>query len=81
MVPSPGQYWCQVLEYTDGPERLLGRSNVLEVFPWEWYSSLPMCSGVQSVTESKGADLSPSPSPSLVINNSSMPYETKTDHL
>ena len=61
LVTSPGQYWCQVLDYTDGgPGHLLGRSNVAEVLSWDWYSSLPMCKGVQSVTESKCADLPPS---------------------
>ena len=64
LVTSPGQYWCRVLDYTDGPEVLLGSSNVAEVLSWEQYSSLPMCNGVQSVMESKCADLSPSPSTS-----------------
>ena len=65
LVTSPGQYWCQVLDYTDGnPGHLLGRSSVAEVLSWEWYSSLPMCKGVQSVMESKCVDLSPS-SPSI----------------
>ena len=64
LVTSPGEYWCQVLDYTDGYfGHLLGRSNVAEVLSWEWYSSLPMCKGVQSVMESKCADLTPSPSP------------------
>ena len=64
LVTSPGQYWCQVLDYTDGSEgHLLVRSNVAEILSWEWYSSLPMCKGVQSVMESKCADLTPSPSP------------------
>ena len=62
MVTSPGQYWCQVLDYTDGGDgHLLGRSNVVEVLSWEWYSSLPMCKGNQSVMESKCADLTTSP--------------------
>ena len=56
LVTSPGQYWCRVLDYTDGPEVLLGSSNVAEVLSWEQYSSLPMCNGVQSVMESKCAD-------------------------
>ena len=61
-VTSPGQYWCQVLNYTDvSPGHLLGRSNVLEVLYFEQYPSMPMCTGIQSVTETKCADLSPSP--------------------
>ena len=76
MVTSPGQYWCQVLDHTDGDNsHLLGRSNVAEVLSWEWYSSLPMCKGVHSVMESKCADLSPSPS---VISKSSMCIRPKT---
>ena len=64
LVTSPGQYWCQVLDYTDGGEgHLLGRSNVLEVLPQKSYSSLPVCTGTQSVMESKCADLSPSSLP------------------
>ena len=76
-ITSPGQYWCQVLDYPDGdPGHLLGRSNVIEVLLWEWYSSLPMCEGVQSVMESKCADLSPSPS---IISNPPTCFLPKTE--
>ena len=79
LVPSPGQYWCQVLDYTDGPEHLLGRSNVAEILSWEWYSSLPMCEGVQSVMECKCADLRPpsSTSPSIINPQTCFVPETK----
>ena len=71
LVTSPAQYWCQVLDYTDSlPGDLLGRSNVAEVLSWEWYSSLPMCKGVQSVMESKCADLQSIPSPSPAMSKS-----------
>ena len=77
LVTSPGQYWCQVLDYTDSdPGHLLGRSNVADVLSWEWYSSLPMCKGVQSVMESKCADLSSSP---FVISKSSMCVRPKRE--
>ena len=74
LVTSPGQYWCQVLDYTDGGDsHFLGKSNVAEVLSWEWYSSLPMCKGVQSVLETKCADLiCPLPSVSPTTNKSSM---------
>ena len=79
LVTSPGQYWCQVLDYTDGGDGyLLGRSNIAQVLSWEWYSSLPVCSGVQSVMESKCADLSPSPSSSS-INSPTMCFTPKTE--
>ena len=79
LVTSPGQYWCQVLDYTDGPEHLLGRSNVAEVLSREWYSSLPMCKGVQSVMESKCANLSPSPFVSPTTNHPPMCFAPKTE--
>ena len=69
LVTSPGQYWCRVLDYTDGPELLLGSSNIAEVLSWEQYSSLPMCNGIQSVMESKCADPSPSPFTSSTSND------------
>ena len=63
VVTSPGQYWCRVLDYTDGgPGCLLGRSNVTEVLSWEHYSHLPVCVRIQSVMESMCADLGLSPS-------------------
>ena len=77
LITSPGQYWCQVLDYTHGgPGHLLGRSNVAEVLSWKWYSSLPMCKGVQSVMESKCGDLSLSHS---AINNSPVCFMPKTE--
>ena len=80
LVTSPGQYWCQVLEYTEGGSgHLLGRSNVAEVFSCEWYSSLPMCEGVQSVMESKCADLSTSSSVSPTTNHPPMCFVPKTE--
>ena len=74
LVTSPGQYWCQVLDYTDGgPGHLLGRSNVVEILSWEQYTSLPLCKGNQSVMERKCADLiCPLPSVSPTISKPSM---------
>ena len=73
VVTSPGQYWCQVLDYTYGRKYLLGRSNVAEILSWEWYSSLPMCKGIQSVMESKCGDFSPSSSAINDLPMCSMP--------
>ena len=73
-VSSLGQYWCEVLDYTDGSlGHLLERSNVLEVLYFEQYQSMPLCTGVQAVLETKCADLSPS----LATDNVPMPRKVE----